>query len=144
MIDFKGMHYPKTVILQAVFFYVRYAVSYRHLEEILAERGVAVDDATLNRWVVKYSPLIAATAQARKRATARSWRMDETYIKVRANGPTCTVPSIETVKPLISCCPSTVTRLLPGGSSNGRSVRTACRIGWLSTRVVPIWPVCRQ
>ena len=58
-IDFKGAHYPKAVIVHAVFFYVRYAVSYRDLEEILAERGVAVDHATLNRWVVKYLPLIA-------------------------------------------------------------------------------------
>ncbi len=83
VIDFKGAHYPKAVIVHAVFFYVRYAVSYRDLEEILAERGVSVDHATLNRWVVKYSPLIAANAAARKRATANSWRMDETYIKVR-------------------------------------------------------------
>ncbi len=82
-IDFNGMHYPKSVILFAVFFYVRYAVSYRDLEEIMAERGVTVDHATLNRWVVKFSPLIAANAQARKLATANSWRMDETYIKVR-------------------------------------------------------------
>ena len=83
MIDFKGVHYPKSVLLHAVFFYLRYAVSYRDLEEILAERGVAVDHATLNRWVVKFSPLIAARAQAGKRATAKSWRMDETYIKVK-------------------------------------------------------------
>ena len=83
MIEFKGVHYPKAVILHAVFFYVRYAVSYRDLEEILQERGVDVDHATLNRWVVKYSPQIAASAQARKRPTAVSWRMDETYIKVR-------------------------------------------------------------
>ncbi len=55
----------------------------RDLEEILNERGVAVDHATLNRWVVKYSPLIAFEAQRRKRPTAVSWRMDETYIKVR-------------------------------------------------------------
>ncbi|AWD23618.1 IS6 family transposase [Fuscovulum blasticum] len=83
MIDFKGVHYPKSVILHAVFFYLRYAVSYRDIEEILAERGVKVDHATLNRWVVKFSPLIAARAQAGKRATAKSWRMDETYIKVK-------------------------------------------------------------
>ena len=83
MIDFKGAHFPKSVILQAVFFYVRYAVSYRDLEEILAERGVTVDHATLNRWVVKYSPMIAARMQARKRPTATSWRVDETYIKVK-------------------------------------------------------------
>ena len=70
VIDFKGAHYPKAVIVHAVFFYVRYAVSYRDLEEILAERGVAVDHATLNRWVVKYSPLIAANTQTKKRPTA--------------------------------------------------------------------------
>ena len=58
-IDFKGHQYPKSVILYAVFFYVRYGVSYRDLEEIMAERGVEVDHATLNRWVVKFSPSIA-------------------------------------------------------------------------------------
>lgn len=83
MIDFRGVHYPKSVILHAVFFYIRYAVSYRDLEEILAERGVQVNHATLNRWVVKYAPQIAAQAQARKRQTAKSWRVDETYIKVK-------------------------------------------------------------
>lgn len=83
MIDFKGSHYPKAVILYAVFFYVRYGVSYRDLEEIMAERGVEVDHATLNRWVVKYAPLIADAAQQCKAETARSWRMDETYIKVK-------------------------------------------------------------
>jgi putative transposase len=83
MVDFKGSHYPKDVILYAVFFYVRYAVSYRDLEEIMAERGVAVDHATLNRWVVKYSPLIASSAHRKKSPTNGSWRMDETYILVR-------------------------------------------------------------
>ncbi|MFK7881776.1 IS6 family transposase, partial [Roseobacter sp.] len=82
-IDFKGNHFPKSVILYAVFFYVRYGVSYRDLEEIMPERGVEIDHATLNRWVVKFPPLIAASAQARKKPTAVSWRMDETYIKVR-------------------------------------------------------------
>ncbi|EEB82393.1 ISSod8, transposase [Roseobacter sp. GAI101] len=60
MISFKGSHYPNDVILYAVFFYVRYAVSYRDLEEILADRGVHVDHATLNRWVVKYASQIAS------------------------------------------------------------------------------------
>ncbi|MGB0508396.1 MAG: IS6 family transposase, partial [Pikeienuella sp.] len=61
----------------------RYGVSYRDLEEIMAERGVEIDHATLNRWVVKFSPLIAANVQIKKRPIAISWRMDETYIKVR-------------------------------------------------------------
>ena len=83
MINFKGNQYPKDVILYAVFFYVRYAVSYRDLEEIMEERGVKVDRTTLNRWVVKFSPLIACEAQQRKTATSKSRRMDETYIKVK-------------------------------------------------------------
>jgi len=83
MISFKGCHFPKPVILHAIYFYLRYSVSLRDLEEILAERGVTVDHATLNRWVVKFSPLASIEAHKRKRASAVSWRMDETYIKVR-------------------------------------------------------------
>jgi putative transposase len=83
MVSFKGAQFPKEVILHAVFFFVRYAVSYRDLEEILAEPGVHVDHATLNRWVVKYSPELAKAAQKRKAQTVPSWRLDETYVKVR-------------------------------------------------------------
>jgi putative transposase len=83
MISFKGTHFPKDVILYAVYFYVRYAVSYRDLEDILAERGVKVDHATLNRWVISYSPALALKAKSRKRSIATSWRMDESYIKVK-------------------------------------------------------------
>ena len=83
MIDFKGVHYPREVILYSVFFYVRYGVSYRDLEEIMAQRGVSVDHATLNRWVIRYSPRIAEEAKKRQQSVAGSWRMDETYIKVK-------------------------------------------------------------
>ncbi|MDP5221096.1 IS6 family transposase [Ruegeria sp. 2205SS24-7] len=82
-ISFKGAHFPKDVILYAVFFYLRYGVSYRDLEEIMAERGVDLDHATLNRWVSRYAGLIAETARYRKRPADRSWRMDETYVKVK-------------------------------------------------------------
>jgi len=58
LISFKGAQYPKPVILYAVDFYVRFPVSYRDLEEIMAERGVDLDHATLNRWVdVERQPL---------------------------------------------------------------------------------------
>jgi putative transposase len=82
MIDFKGSHCPNEVVLYAVFFYVRYAVSNRDLEKILQEYGVHEDDATLNLWGVRYSPLIAKEAQRCKAKTSSSWQMDETYIKV--------------------------------------------------------------
>lgn len=81
--SFKGVHYPKSVILYAVYFYVRYAVSYRDLEEIMTERGVDVDHATLNRWVVKFSTDLAVEAQKRKHQAVNSWRMDETYVQVK-------------------------------------------------------------
>ena len=83
MLSFKGAQFPKDVILHAMFFYLRYSVSYRDLEEILEDRGVTVDHATLNRWVIKYAPLIALKAQQRKKPAGRSWRMDETYVRVR-------------------------------------------------------------
>jgi putative transposase len=63
-VDFKGAHYPKGVILYAVYFYVRYGVSYRDLKEILAERGADVDHATLNPWVIKFSPMITRCGQS--------------------------------------------------------------------------------
>ncbi|NOC83128.1 IS6 family transposase [Ruegeria sp. HKCCD6428] len=85
MISFKGAQYPKDVILFAVFFYLRYGVSYRDLEEIMSERGVAVDHTTLNRWVTRYSSAIADAARRRKGSCDRSWRMDETYIKVKGS-----------------------------------------------------------
>jgi putative transposase len=85
MIVFKGAQYPEEVILFAVFFYVRYGLSYRDLEEIMAERGVSVDHTTLNRWVTRYSRAIADAARRRKGSCDRSWRTDETYITVKGS-----------------------------------------------------------
>ncbi|MCX2720924.1 IS6 family transposase [Roseibium salinum] len=81
-ITFNGAHFPKDVNLFAVFFYVRYGVSYRDLGEILAERGVTVDHATLNR-VTKYASQVADEARRRKRPVGRPWRMDEINIRVK-------------------------------------------------------------
>ena len=83
VIRFTGSNYPRHAIVHAVYFHVRSAVSYRDLGEILAERGVHVDHASLNRSVVKYAPLIAAEAQKRKSATGRARRLDETCVRVK-------------------------------------------------------------
>lgn len=71
------------MILHAVFFYRGYGVSYRDLEEIMAERCVTVDHITLNRSVERYAVQVAENALRRKQATDRSWSLDETYIKVK-------------------------------------------------------------
>src|SRR5918912_2515933 len=82
-ISFKGAHFPKEVILLGVRWYVAYPLSTRHVEELMAERGVEVDHSTIPRWVVKYSPLLEEAFHRRKRPVWVSWRMDETYIKVK-------------------------------------------------------------
>jgi putative transposase len=82
-ISFKGAHFPQDIILMGVRWYVAYPLSYRHVEELMAERGVPVDHATIQRWVVKYSPLLEEAFHRRKRPVWVSWRMDETYIKVK-------------------------------------------------------------
>jgi putative transposase len=82
-ISFKGAHFPQDIILMGVRWYVAYPLSYRHVEELMEERGVPIDHATIQRWVVKYSPQLEEAFHRRKRPVWVSWRMDETYIKVK-------------------------------------------------------------
>ncbi|MEW5559308.1 IS6 family transposase [Enterobacter asburiae] len=77
------MHYPTDVIAQCVRWYLAYSLSLRNLEEMMAERGVAVDHSTLHRWVIRLVPLLDKAFRRHKRAAGRRWRMDETYIRVR-------------------------------------------------------------
>ena len=79
---FKHHRYPKAIILQAVYFKLRFTLSYRDVEELLSIRGVKVDHSTIQRWVYKFTPMIEANMHGRKRQVNNSWRMDETYIKV--------------------------------------------------------------
>ncbi|MFA5922115.1 MAG: hypothetical protein WC856_12610 [Methylococcaceae bacterium] len=81
MISFKGAHFPKDVILYAVFFYVRYGVSYPDIDAIFEERSAKADHSTLNCWVINYLSYLALAAKKSKRAVATSWRMDKTKKK---------------------------------------------------------------
>ena len=78
----KRLHYPIEVMLVCVRWYAAYPLSLRHIEEMMAERGVVVDHATVHRWSIKILPVLAAVFRRRKRPVGMSWRMDETYIKV--------------------------------------------------------------
>ena len=78
----KRMHYPLEVMLVCVRGYGAYPLSLRHIEEMMAERSVFVDHATVHRWSIKILPVLAAVFRRRKRPVESSWRMDETYIKV--------------------------------------------------------------
>jgi putative transposase len=82
-ISFKGAHFPPDIILMGVRWYVAYPLSTRHVEELMLERGVPVDHSTINRWVITYSPQLEEAFHRRKRPVWLSWRMDETYIRVK-------------------------------------------------------------
>jgi hypothetical protein len=70
------------VITVAVRWYLRYGLSYRDVEELLAERGVEVDHVTVYRWVQRFTPLFAEAGRPLRRATGDRWFVDETYVKV--------------------------------------------------------------
>jgi transposase-like protein len=78
----KRLHYPVEVMLICARWYAAYPLSLRHIEEMMAERGVFVDHSTVHRWSMKILPVLAAAFRKRKRLVGLSWRMDETYIKV--------------------------------------------------------------
>ncbi|MET3414844.1 transposase-like protein [Methylobacterium sp. 1030] len=81
--DFRGRHFEAALIVQAVSWYLRYALSYRDIEEMLLERGMEVDHSTLNRWVLAYAPAIERCLRRFRKPQCGSVRVDETYIKVR-------------------------------------------------------------
>jgi putative transposase len=83
VIDFKGSHFERDIILWGVRWYVAYPISYRQLEEMMEERGVEVDHSTVNRWVLKYVPLLEQAFYRRKRPVGVSWRLDETYVRIK-------------------------------------------------------------
>src|SRR5215210_6576092 len=84
--DFKGRHFEATLILQAVSWSLRCPLSYRAIEELFRERGLEVDHATLNRWVLAYAPPIERRLRHFRKPHCGSIRMDETYIKIRGQG----------------------------------------------------------
>ena len=80
---FKWKHFEKDIILLCVRWYLKYSLSYRDLVEMMAERGVVVTHTTIMRWVHQYSPIIEERIRKHIRLTNDSWRMDETYIRIK-------------------------------------------------------------
>ena len=80
---FERHRYPRVIILQAVYFKLRFTLSYRDVEELMSIRGIKVDHATIQRWVFKFSKEVEKNMHKRKKQVCDSWRMDETYIKVK-------------------------------------------------------------
>jgi transposase-like protein len=79
---FARFYFPPDVIVLAVLWYLRFSLSYRDIEELLAERGIEVDHTTIYRWVQRFTPLLADAACPCRHAVGARWQVDETYIKV--------------------------------------------------------------
>jgi transposase-like protein len=79
---FAGFRFPPDVIVLAVRWYLRLGLSYRDVEELLAERGVEVDHVTIYRWVLGFTPLLVDAARPCRHAVGDRWQVDETYVKV--------------------------------------------------------------
>jgi transposase, IS6 family len=125
---FAGFCFPPEVIVLSVCWYLRFALSYRDVEELLAERGVEVDHVTVYRWVLRFTPLLAEAARPCRHAVGDRWQVDETYVRRLGNGATSIARS--TVRPghrRVRLHGGT--RRLPAGSLSGA-------IG--TTRVTPI------
>ncbi len=82
---FKWRHFEGEIILLCVRWYLRYALSYRDLEEMMGERGLTVDHTTVFRWVQRYAPELDKRCRPYLKPTNDSYRVDETYIKVKGH-----------------------------------------------------------
>jgi transposase-like protein len=79
---FAGFRFPAEAIVVAVRWYLRYGLSYRDVEELLAERGVEVGHVSVYRWVQRFTPLLADAARFCRHSPGDRWFVDETYVKV--------------------------------------------------------------
>jgi transposase-like protein len=115
---FVGFRFPPDVIVLAVRWYLRFGLSYRDLEELLAERGVEVDHVTIYRWVLRFTPLLADAARPCRHALGDRWQVDETYVKVAGSGATSIERSTSSVRSSMCSSPRGATPRPPAGSSS--------------------------
>lgn len=83
MLDINGMRCPIDVILTCIRWYVAYSLSYRHVEDMMKERGVNVDHSSISRWAIRFLPLQAKSVPKKQTPGRPQLAMDETYIKVK-------------------------------------------------------------
>ena len=79
---FRGRHFQEVIIMLCVRWYLRYSLSYRDLEEMMVERDLSVDHVTIWRWVQRYAPILNQRLRGDLRHPNRSWRLDETRVRV--------------------------------------------------------------
>ena len=81
-ISYAGYRFPPEVIDHAIWLYLRFTLSFRDVEDLLAERGIAVSHETVRRWVNHFGPMIAAQLRKRRPKPHATWHLDEVYLKI--------------------------------------------------------------
>jgi hypothetical protein len=123
--DCKGRQFTAEVILWAVRWYLIFPISYRDLELMLQDRGVEVDHTTIFRWIQAYAAELEKRLRPPLRMSNGSWRVDETYVKVRAGGSICIGRSTAVARRSTFCCrPSATLRRRSGSSARRWRSRT--------------------
>jgi hypothetical protein len=117
---FAGFRFPWGVISVAVRWYLRYGLSYRDVEELLAERGITVDHVTVYRWVQRFTPEFIEAAGPGRHVPGNRWFVDGTYLRVAGSGPTSAGRSISMARSSTSWCQRNATWRPRGASSAGR------------------------
>ena len=115
---FRGRHFREDIIVLCVRWYLRYPLSYRDFEEMVAERGLTVDHSTVARWVLHYSPILEKRIRREMRQPNRSWRVDETYIRVAGRWTYLYRAVVQPVTQSTFCSHRTETALRPKASCN--------------------------
>ena len=81
-INYSGYRFPPTIIQQAIWLYLRFTLSFRDVEDLLAERGITVSYESIRRWINHFGPMIAADLRKRRPKPHTSWHLDEVYLKI--------------------------------------------------------------
>ena len=81
-ISYSGYRFPPEIIQQAIWLYLRFTLSLRDVEDLLAERGITVSYESIRRWINHFGPMIAADLRKRRPKPHTSWHLDEVYLKI--------------------------------------------------------------
>jgi hypothetical protein len=135
---FKGRHFDREIIVLCVRWYLRYKLSFRDLVEMMAERGLSLAHTTIMRWIQRYVPEFEKRWNRFARLAGRSWRVDETYVKIKGRW-TYLYRAVDKEGPSISYCAPNGTSRRPRPSSGGRScARVDCRKRLRSMAIRPL------
>ena len=94
LLCYRRHRFPAEIIQHAMWLYLRSTLSYRDVEELLAERGLDVSYETVRRWVLKFGPAIARRLRRRRPRPSDRWHLDEMVVRIAGSGCICGVPSI--------------------------------------------------